>query len=49
MLIQPHDRGGNVCMVITYNKSKDQPVKVANPARGHLNRGYEYFPVPVRA
>ena len=22
------------CAVITYNKSKDQPVKVANPARG---------------
>ena len=37
------------CMVITHNKSKDQPVKVANPARGQLNRGYEYFPAPVRA
>ena len=22
-----------------YSKSKDQPVKVANPARGQLNRG----------
>ena len=30
----------------TYNKSKDQPGKVANPARGQLNRENEYFPVP---
>ena len=37
-------------MVITYNsKSIDQPGKVANPARGQLNRGNEYFPVRVRA
>ena len=27
----------------------DQPVKVANPARGQLNRKNEHFPVPVRA
>ena len=27
-----------VCIVITYSKSKDQPGKVANPARGQLNR-----------
>ena len=27
----------------------DQPGKVANPARGQLNRESEYFPVPVRA
>ena len=27
-----------VCMVITDSKSKDQPGKVANPARGQLNR-----------
>ena len=27
-----------VCMVITYSKGKDQPGKVANPARGRLNR-----------
>ena len=27
----------------------DQPDKVANPARGQLNRENEYFPVPVRA
>ena len=26
------------CMVITSIKGKDQPVKVANPARGQLNR-----------
>ena len=38
-------------MVITYSKSKDQPGKVANPARGQLNRDSEelYFPVLVRA
>ena len=28
----------NVFMVITYSKSMDQPGKVANPARGQLNR-----------
>ena len=33
----------------TYSKSMDQPGKVANPARGQLNRKNEYFPVPVRA
>ena len=33
----------------TYSKSKDQPGKVANPARGQLNRKNEYFPVPVHA
>ena len=38
-----------VCMVITYNKSRDQPGKVANPARGQLNRKNEYIPVRVRA
>ena len=26
-----------VCTVITYSKGKDQPGKVANPARGQLN------------
>ena len=31
-------------MVITYSKSMDQPGKVANPARGQLNRKNEYFP-----
>ena len=30
-------------------KSMDQPGKVANPARGQLNRENEYFPVRVRA
>ena len=38
-----------VCMAITYSKGKDQPGKVANPARGQLNRENEYSPVPVRA
>ena len=38
-----------VCMVLTYSKSKDQPGKVANPARGQLSKENEYFPVPVRA
>ena len=38
-----------VCMVITYSKSMDQPGKVANPARGQLNRENEYSRVPVRA
>ena len=38
-----------VCMVITYSKNIDQPGKVTNPARGQLNRGNEYFPVPVLA
>ena len=33
----------------TYSKGMDQPGKVANPARGQLNRDNEYFPVPVRA
>ena len=27
-----------VCIVITYSKGEDQPGKVANPARGQLNR-----------
>ena len=30
-------------------QSMDQPGKVANPARGQLNRENEYFLVPVRA
>ena len=29
--------------------SKDQPGKIANPARGQLNRENKYFPAPVRA
>ena len=39
-----------VCMYgHTYNKSVDQPGKVAHPARGQLNRETVFFPVPVRA
>ena len=38
-----------VCMVITYSKSMDQPDKVANHARGQLNRENIYSPVCVRA
>ena len=38
-----------VCMVITYSKRMDQPGKVANPARGQLNRENKYSPVLVRA
>ena len=34
-----------VCMVFTYSKSMDQPGKVANPARGQLNRE-KMFPCP---
>ena len=41
----PHE-----CVAISYRKkSMDQPGKVANPARGQLNRENEYFSVPVRA
>ena len=41
-----------VCMYVwsyIYSKSKDQPGKVANPARGQLNRENGYFPVLFRA
>ena len=42
-----------VCMYIWSSHiarvSMDQPSKVANPARGQLNRENEYSPVPVRA
>ena len=31
-------------MIIAYCKSMDQPIKVANTARGQLNRGDEYSP-----
>ena len=34
-----------VCMVITYSEGKDQAGKVANPARGQLNRE-KYFRCP---
>ena len=33
----------------TYTKSMDQPRKVANPARGQLNRENEKFSVRVRS
>ena len=33
----------------TYSKSMDRPGKVANPARGQLNRETFFFPVRVRA
>ena len=33
----------------TYSKSMDQPGKVANPARGQLNRENKHFPDRVRA
>ena len=33
----------------TYCKSMDQPGKVANPARGQLNRKNDCSPVRVRA
>ena len=33
-------------MVITYSKGKDQPGKVANPARGQLNMKNDFFPCP---
>ena len=32
-----HNLSSYVCMAITYNKGRDQPGKVANPARGQLN------------
>ena len=44
-----------VCMYVcmfghtSHSKSKDQPGKVANPARGQLSKENEYFPVPARA
>ena len=33
----------------TLKQSVDQPGKVANPARGQLNRENDHFPIPVRA
>ena len=33
----------------TYSMSMDQPGKVANAARGQLNKENEYFPVRARA
>ena len=39
---------GNIYIDI-YRESMDQPGKVANPARGQLNRETENFPVRIRA
>ena len=36
-----------VCMIITHSKGKDQPGKVANPARGQLNTENEYFNISL--
>ena len=42
--------GNHVCMYgHTDSKIMDQPGRVANPARGQLNRENDFFPVPVRA
>ena len=39
-----------ICMVThTYSKNMDQTGKVANLARGQLNKENSYFPVRVRA
>ena len=38
-----------ICVTIHKQQSIDKPGKVANPARGQLNRESEHFPVPVRA
>ena len=38
-----------VYKVITYSKGKNKPGKVANPARGQLNRENDIFPVVVRS
>ena len=43
-----------VCMYVWsdrhhISKGKDQPGKIANPARGQLNRENKCFAVPVRA
>ena len=32
-----------------FKNTKDQPGKVANPARGQLDRENEYLPVRIRA
>ena len=36
-------------MAITYSRVRINQGKVVNPARGQLNRGDEYSPVPARA
>ena len=53
LYIQSCTKGTTVWYVVVYgfaySKSKDQPGKVANLARGHLNRENEDFPVRVCA
>ena len=48
--LAPRERDLLLCMYrhTYYSKSMDQPGKVANPARGLLNRENECFPVRVR-
>ena len=56
-ILSVHSQDDNVAVTVLYvcmychacGKSMDQSGKVANPARGQLNRENEYFPVPVRA
>ena len=38
--------GTYLCFVFTYEKSMDQPGKVANPARGQLNRENDFYSCP---
>ena len=40
---------GKSQLTLPLGNCMDQPGKVANPARGQLNRENEYFPVRVRA
>ena len=49
VLLTLTDWVSTLCIVIANSKSKDQPGKVAIPARGQLNKENEYFPVPARA
>ena len=45
VLENTYDYREDVCMVVTDSKSKDQPGKVANAARGLLNReNIHFFP-----
>ena len=37
------------CMVITYSNGMNQPGKVANRARGQLDKKNEYFAAPLHA
>ena len=46
VMVITYGKGEVNVMVITYGKGKDQPGKVANPARGQLNRETVFFPCP---